>query len=155
MNLQKWQEAARIPWEVLWRASLYGVTTSEDQWRPVKHCKVNKCKRIIGNDLQSVARVTRQTSVRVSATMFWIILTLFPNITCPFKCLPQQTSSQVSASAKCPLIRQLPEKHHMAQPRHQRNLKSPLQLSFLCWLLRANNTPWEDKLHLEDKRCLA
>jgi stalled ribosome alternative rescue factor ArfA len=55
----------------------------------------------------------------------------------PFMCLPQQNillcvcfskTSHVSALVKHPLIRQLPEKHHMAQPSLQRNQKCPLQM---------------------------
>lgn len=48
------------------------------------------------------------------------------------------TSSQVSASAKYPLIRQLPGKYHMTQLSLQRNQKFSLQLFF-------NVQMWVDK----------
>ena len=52
-----------------------------------------------------------------------------------------KTSSHVSASAKHPLIRQFPEKHHMAQLSLQRNQKFPLHIwqeyIYFCKMLAA------------------
>ena len=52
-------------------------------------------------------RPARQTNARVSSTVCWIVLTLFPNITCPLKHLLQKNIT-------CAFSRQLSEKHHMS-----------------------------------------
>lgn len=75
-------EAAGIPREVLWCLSLYEATTNEDQRRPVKFCKTNQCKSIVH--------------------CLW---------GSSYSLCKHQESSQVSASAKHPLTRQLSEEH--------------------------------------------
>jgi hypothetical protein len=46
-KMWKWQEALRIPREVLWCVSHYKVMTSKDHWRPVKYGKAYQCKETI------------------------------------------------------------------------------------------------------------
>lgn len=67
--------------------SLYKVTTSKDQGRPAACCKANQCKSVIYCPLGYISTLSKR-----------------------------HTSSQVSAPAKHPHTRQLPEKHHMTQP---------------------------------------
>lgn len=78
----KQPESAGIPREVLWCLSLYEATTNEDQRRPVKFCKTNQCKSIVH--------------------CLW---------GSSYSLCKHQESSQVSASAKHPLTRQLSEEH--------------------------------------------
>jgi hypothetical protein len=58
----------------------------------------------------------------------------------PPVCSQQNTLSHMSASAKHPLTRQLPEKHHMAQLGLQGNQKFPLHMPVGIILIMLNST---------------
>ena len=66
-------------------------------------------------------RPARQTNARVSSTVCWVVLTLFPNITCPLK-------HPLQKNITYPFTRQLPEIHHVTQRSLQLKQKSPLHL---------------------------
>lgn len=59
-------------------------------------------------------------------SVWWVILILFPNTTCPLKRLLQQNGT-------CPLTRQLPETHHRTQWSLQWNQKFPLHSLLVEW----------------------
>lgn len=93
MSRCEWQESARIPWEILWKITLYEVKTNEDQQGPTNHCMASQCWR------------------GFHCCGFPFIL--FLNIRCPPKLSCSKTShaSHKSASAKQPLTRQVPGKN--------------------------------------------
>ena len=109
LSLRMWQEAAGISRGVLWQVTLYEVMTSEDQQRPAKCCKVNQCKGLL-----SLSVGLYLYSFKTSCT-----LSLVP--------AKDHMLYHVSASAKHPFTRQLPEKRYVTQLSFQRNQKSPLR----------------------------
>jgi hypothetical protein len=91
-----------------WHESAEVVKTSEDQQRPEKCCMASEGRRSI----------VRHSHARASSHCLWGYT---------YYILPKyHEPSQVSAPAKHPLTRQLPEKHHMAQLSLQRNHRFPL-----------------------------
>lgn len=128
LSLRKWQEATGMPGKVLWCFILEEVMTSEDQQRLAKCCKA--------------ASTNAPSTLRLDLDCFQT--SCVPSCVCLNK-----ISSHVSASAKHPLIRQLLEKHLMAQLSLQRNQEcpyhrslfqfhsfSPLGSSFCCYCFR-------------------
>jgi hypothetical protein len=109
MSPLKRQEAG-TSLEILWCIFFYKITTNEDQ-----------------------RRLTRRTNGRALSTVFQVMLILFPNILSQIHSsktslalssdsfqkntmcvsLLSNTLSYLSASAKHPFIRQLPENHYM------------------------------------------
>ena len=79
----------------------------EDQQSPAKHCKLNQHKG--------------------SFTVCWVLLTHFPNITQPPKCLLQQNLLSCICFSKTSSQDSFQKKHHVTQPSLQRNQKSPPQ----------------------------
>lgn len=120
MSPWKQQEPVTIPWKVLWCVYLYKVTTSKDQ------LSVVRCSNVRASSAKASEALQSDPMPEHPLTLCRITLTFFLNVVHPLKhllqqnitrqrpekhhmCLLNKTSSSVSASAKHPLIRQLPE----------------------------------------------
>lgn len=103
---------------------VYKVMTSKDPQRPSKSCRAGQEQRQRRPEKQCKANRCK------SSAHCWLFLTSSS------VCL-DETASHMCASGRHPLIRQLPEKHHIAQPSLQRNQRFPLQGGAVLVALRA------------------